>query len=49
MPVKHLITGEVHVGTRGGTTGCGSDTTVNPQNWVNSSAQITCDKNGCKN
>jgi len=49
MAVKHIPTAEVHQGTKGGTTGCGFDTKVKPEHWVNSSAKITCDKNGCKN
>lgn len=49
MAVKNIESGEVHVGTKGGTTGCGVDTTENPENWVSTNAPITCDKNGCKN
>lgn len=49
MAVIHLPTSEVHVGAKGGKTGCGFDTTVHPENWANTSAAITCDKNGCKN
>lgn len=49
MAVKHTPTNEVHSGTKGGTTGCGFDTTVNADHWVNTSSRITCDKNGCKN
>ncbi|WP_185155830.1 hypothetical protein [Marinoscillum sp. 108] len=48
MPVKHTPTGEVHVGTKGGTTGCGVNTNLHPDHWVNSSSAITCGKNGCK-
>jgi hypothetical protein len=49
MAVKNLETQEVHVGTTGGKTGCGFDTTENPDHWVNTTAPITCAKNGCKN
>lgn len=48
MAVKHLPSGEVHKGFKGGTTGCGVDTTKKPDHWVDTSAVITCDKNGCK-
>ncbi|CAM1341128.1 hypothetical protein [Tenacibaculum aestuarii] len=49
MAVKHTETKEIHKGSKGGVTGCGFDTTVNPENWVNTSESITCDKDGCKN
>ena len=49
MAVKHVPTSEVHSGTKGGTTGCGVDTAVNPTHWVSTTQTITCDKNGCKN
>lgn len=49
MAVKHTPTNEVHSGTKGGTTGCGFDTTVNADHWMTTSSRITCDKNGCKN
>lgn len=49
MAVKNLESGEVHVGEKGGFTGCGFDTKENPENWVHTSESITCDKNGCKN
>ena len=49
MAVKNTETGEVHKGYKGGTTGCGFDTTEHPGNWTSSSAKITCDKDGCKN
>ncbi len=49
MSVKHTPTGEVHQGSKGGTTGCGFNTNVNPSHWVNTTERITCDKNGCKN
>ncbi|MCQ9091237.1 hypothetical protein [Vibrio alginolyticus] len=49
MSVEHTPTGVVHSGTKGGTTGCGTDTKKNSDHWVNSSDKITCDKNGCKN
>ena len=48
MPVKHTPTGEVHKGSKGGTTGCGVDTNVHSSHWVSSSSNITCAKNGCK-
>ncbi|HEX9827092.1 MAG TPA: hypothetical protein VGA80_10880 [Flavobacteriaceae bacterium] len=49
MAVKHLETGEVHKGYKGGKTGCGFDTTEHPSHWVNTYEEINCDKNGCKN
>ncbi len=49
MAVKNIESGEVHVGTKGGTTGCGRDTNEHPENWVSTNEPITCDKNGCKN
>lgn len=49
MPVKHTPTNEVHKGHKGGTTGCGFDTKDHADHWVNTSASITCAKNGCKN
>ncbi|MCX2681771.1 hypothetical protein OOZ15_17590 [Galbibacter sp. EGI 63066] len=48
MSVKHLPTGEVHKGQKGGQTGCGFETQDNPDHWINSNDSITCDKNGCK-
>ncbi|HNP69269.1 MAG TPA: hypothetical protein PKH16_15290 [Aequorivita sp.] len=48
MAVKHTPTGEVHSGSKGGYTGCGTNTNVHPDHWVNTSLSITCDKNGCK-
>ena len=49
MAVKHVPTGEVHKGQKGGYTGCGTNTNHKPECWVNTSSRITCDKNGCKN
>ena len=49
MAVKNVETKEVHVGVKGGMTGCGTDTNKNPENWVATNEAITCDKNGCKN
>jgi hypothetical protein len=49
MAVKHTPTGVVHKGSKGGSTGCGFDTTKNPEHWVNTTESITCDKDGCKN
>ncbi|MGI0152644.1 hypothetical protein ACQ661_03100 [Pseudidiomarina sp. WS423] len=52
MAVKHsppsgnLI---LHQEQKGGKTGCGIDTKVNPSHWSNTHDKITCDKNGCKN
>ncbi len=48
MAVKHTPTGEVHVGNKGGTTGCGVNTQEHSSHWVNTSEKITCSKNGCK-
>ncbi|WP_291871055.1 hypothetical protein [Maribacter sp.] len=49
MVVIHTPTGEVHKGQKGGTTGCGFNTTENSGHWINTSKKITCGKNGCKN
>lgn len=49
MAVKHEPTNIVHQGAKGGTTGCGSNTTEKPIHWANTTDRITCDKNGCKN
>ena len=49
MAVKHTPTGEVHVGAKGGKTGCGFDTRENPSHWVSTSERVTCAKNGCNN
>lgn len=49
MAVKHIPTGVVHKGARGGNTGCGTDTKKHSDHWQNSHERITCDKNGCKN
>jgi len=48
MAVKHTPIEEVHKGQKGGTTGCGFDTTDHSSHWVNTSERITCAKNGCK-
>tara|TARA_R110002051_G_scaffold104634_1_gene177437 strand:- start:2368 stop:2517 length:150 start_codon:yes stop_codon:yes gene_type:complete len=49
MAFKHTPTDEVHIGIKGGKTGCGFNTTENPSHWVTTSESITCTKNGCKN
>lgn len=49
MAVKHIPTGVIHSGTKGGKTGCGIDTKDQSSHWVNSHQRITCNKNGCKN
>lgn len=49
MAVKHIPTGVVHQGNKGGTTGCGYNTKDHPSHWVDSHDRITCDKNGCRN
>lgn len=48
MAVKHIPTGIVHSGTKGGTTGCGTNTNENSSHWENTSSGINCEKNGCK-
>ena len=47
MAVKNIESKEVHKGYKGGKTECGFDTTENPENWVSSTASITCAKDGC--
>ena len=50
MNVKHTTTNIIHKGIKGGTTGCGFDTTKpHPDHWENTTSGITCDKDGCKN
>ncbi|MEC3965253.1 hypothetical protein [Flagellimonas halotolerans] len=48
MAVKHIPTGEVHKGYKGGITDCGFDTRAKPEHWEESVEEITCDKKGCK-
>ncbi len=48
MAVKNTESEEIHIGYKGGTTGCGFDTTENPNHWINTTKKITCDKDGCK-
>lgn len=47
MAIKHTPTGIVQVGNKGGKTGCGVNTQVEADHWVNISEKITCAKNGC--
>jgi len=49
VAVKHTPTNVVHKGSKGGTTGCGSNTNENITHWVNVNDRIDCDKNGCRN
>lgn len=49
MAVKHTPTEKVHSGSKGWTTGCGTDTTEHSSHWVNTGGKITCNKDGCKN
>ncbi|WP_411842451.1 hypothetical protein [Salinicoccus sp. HZC-1] len=49
MGVRHTPTNEVHRGAKRGKTGCGFDTNDHPTHWENTTARITCEKNGCKN
>lgn len=44
MAVKHTPTNIVHQGTKGGTTGCGSNTKDIPSHWQNSSDRVNCKK-----
>lgn len=46
--VKHVPTGVVHKGAKGGVTACGVDTNDNPQYWTSSSEEVTCNSNGCR-
>jgi hypothetical protein len=47
MAVKNIESKEVHKGYKGGKTEYGFDTAENPENWVSSTASITCAKDGC--
>ena len=49
MVVKHIPTGIVHKGRKGGLTGCGFNTKEHLNHWINSYEKISCEKNGCKN
>lgn len=49
MAVRHIPTGVVHLGIKGGKTGCDILTNEKPSHWENTSSKVTCDKNGCKN
>lgn len=49
MPVKHKPTEIVHKGTKGGTTGCGTDTKKEADHWMNTNENVNCEKNGCRN
>lgn len=44
MAVKHTPTNIVHQSTKGGTTGCGSNTKDIPSHWQNSSDRVNCKK-----
>lgn len=46
MAVKHIPTQEVHVGSKGVTTGCGTDTNKLSTHWQNTSERVSR-KNGC--
>ena len=46
--VKHLPTSEIHIGIKGGITGCGFDTNIYANYWEETSDELTCAKNGCK-
>lgn len=48
MAVRHTPTNIVHRRTKGGKTGCGTDTKVLPDHWENTSSRVDCEKNGCK-
>lgn len=47
MAVKHIPTGVVHIGNKGGRTGCGENTNEHPSHWVNTNERVNCKKNGC--
>ncbi|SEA59983.1 hypothetical protein SAMN05421540_10822 [Psychroflexus halocasei] len=48
MAVKHIPTGVVHIGNKGGRTGCSYDTRVNASHWINTNERVNCKKNGCR-
>ena len=48
MAVIHTPTDIVHSGHKTGTTGCGDNTNDLPSHWENTTAAVTCQKNGCK-
>jgi len=48
MAVKHVPTGVVHSGKKGGKTECGFDTTEHASHWAESHEKINCEKDGCK-
>lgn len=47
MAVKHIPTGIVHQGQKGGKTECGFDTNEEASHWESSTSRVTCLKNGC--
>lgn len=40
--VKHVPTGVVHSGTKGGTTKCGVNTNTHKEHWVSTNSSVTC-------
>ena len=40
--------GRIHVKKDNKYTGCGAIHNDNPQDWIETSEAVTCDKNGCK-
>lgn len=49
VAIKHLPSGIIHKGHKGGKTGCGINTKRHADDWVETSKNITCDQEGCKN
>ena len=48
MAVKHIPTGIVHQGNKGGKTGCGFNTNEQSSHWEQSSQRISCGKNSLR-
>lgn len=53
MNIKYIGNGsdkeKVHIKESNKKTGCGAITADNPNDWVDTTEPVTCDKNGCKN
>lgn len=49
MAVKHTPTNVVHSGSKGSSTGCGTDTNEQRSHWINSGSKITCNEDVSRN
>lgn len=44
-----ILTDVVHSGSKGGATGCGTNTNDQNSHWINSGSKITCNEEVCRN